>query len=67
MCCDDAQRTEVMGNITRQPLEEIWFSERFARVRHLLQRGERDRASPICRNCDNREYSNPGADYHQPL
>ena len=66
LCCDDARRTEVMGNITRQPLEEIWFSERFARVRHLLQRGERDRASPICRHCDNREYSNPGADYHQP-
>ena len=56
MCCDDANRTQVFGNLLRESLEEIWFSERFVRVRNLLQEGRRAEASGACARCSNAEY-----------
>ena len=67
LCCNDAGRTQVMGNIVGQSLEEIWFSEKFIYIRELLKKGNRAEAPPICRYCDNREYFAPGEDQHKYL
>lgn len=64
LCCNDSERTQRMGNIAHQSLEEIWFSEEFVRIRHLLQQGRRKDASPLCRECDDREYFGPGENRH---
>jgi GTP 3',8-cyclase len=60
LCCDDAERSNVMGNIISQSLEDIWFSPDFKRIRKLLQAGNRSDASAICRLCNNQEYFAPG-------
>lgn len=60
LCCDDARRTQIMGNIINQSLEEIWFSDIFVRARKLLKKGHRRIASDICRYCNNTEYVEPG-------
>jgi GTP 3',8-cyclase len=67
LCCDDAERNHVMGNISFQSLEEIWFSPRFVHLRGLLQEGNRREASEICRRCNNREYFGPGENDHKHL
>ncbi|MES1243475.1 MAG: SPASM domain-containing protein [Acidobacteriota bacterium] len=67
LCCDDAERSHVMGNISVQTLEEIWFSPRFVHLRNLLQEGKRQEASEICRRCNNREYFGPGENDHKHL
>lgn len=65
LCCNDAGRTQVMGNIVEQSLEEIWFSKKFTQMRELLKKGKRAETSPICRNCDDREYFASGEDYYK--
>jgi 2-deoxy-scyllo-inosamine dehydrogenase (SAM-dependent) len=67
LCCDDAERGHVMGNISAQDLEDIWFSPHFVRLRGLLQEGNRRKASDICRQCNNREYFGPGENDHKHL
>lgn len=67
LCCDDSRRTQVMGNILLRPLDEIWESPTFRRLRKLLQRGMRAEASPICAGCSNTEYSGPGVNYQKHL
>lgn len=67
LCCDDAERRHVMGNIGSQDLEEIWFSPHFVRLRRLLQEGNRWKASDICRQCNNQEYFGPGENDHKHL
>ena len=56
LCCEDAKRDAVMGNIVENSLEDVWFSERFVEMRRKLQRGERRDAAPMCSNCSNEEY-----------
>lgn len=60
MCCDDARRTQVFGNVLHQSIEEIWYSERFVGLRRLLQAGRRAEASPSCAKCSSAEYFAPG-------
>lgn len=67
LCCDDAERRHVMGNIMRQSIEDIWFSPAFVAVRIMLQSGNRAEASSICRHCDNREYFGPSENDHKDL
>lgn len=67
LCCNDAGRTQVMGNIVEQSLEEIWLTENFIRMRELLKKGNRAEASPICRYCDDKEYFSPGEERHKDL
>jgi 2-deoxy-scyllo-inosamine dehydrogenase (SAM-dependent) len=67
LCCDDAERRYVMGNILRQSLEEIWLAPTFVAIRNLLQAGNRADASDICRQCNNREYFGRGENDHQHL
>ena len=60
LCCDDAERSHVMGNIIDQSLEEIWFSDKMLNIRELLRKGKRSEAASICRHCDDTEYYAPG-------
>ena len=53
LCYEDAKRTQVMGNIVSSPLEEIWFSVEFVRLRNLLANGRRGQGAAICKGCDN--------------
>jgi radical SAM protein with 4Fe4S-binding SPASM domain len=60
LCCDDAERTQRMGNVMDYTLGEIWQSPEFQRKRSLLAQGRRGEASEICAKCSNVEYAAPG-------
>jgi 2-deoxy-scyllo-inosamine dehydrogenase (SAM-dependent) len=59
LCYEDYRRNHIMGNITTQSLGDIWFSDEFTRIRNLLINGNRDKASTICRYCDNKIFTLP--------
>ena len=63
LCCEDALQTQVMGNVTQQNIEEIWFSERFEFLRRQLAQGNRD-IIPVCALCNSREF--PVAETYDP-
>lgn len=67
LCCDDSERTQVMGNVMVDELPAIWTSPRFRRARALLQEGRRAEASPICASCSNTEYFGPGENYQKDI
>lgn len=50
-CCADFFFADVMGNVTRQGLLEIWGGEPLERARRQLLRGDRS-GSALCRRCD---------------
>jgi cyclic pyranopterin phosphate synthase len=54
LCHEDADRLNVMGNLARQSLSEVWRCDRFQALRRALERGAREQAAGICRLCDNR-------------
>ncbi|MBI4870553.1 MAG: SPASM domain-containing protein [Candidatus Riflebacteria bacterium] len=58
LCYEDYHRTQPMGSILERPLDEIWFSERFVRLRSHLVRGDRTQTE-ICRHCTNRAHLTP--------
>lgn len=53
LCHEDATSKHVMGNLSQQTLEEVWFGELFLEYRQLLENGERRKAGGICELCDN--------------
>jgi 2-deoxy-scyllo-inosamine dehydrogenase (SAM-dependent) len=57
LCCEDARRTQVMGNIMNDSIENIWFSEGFESIRQQLINGNR-RATPICTLCNKTDHRN---------
>ncbi len=61
LCCDDARREYVMGNILHQSIGEIWNSPKFIYFRRELRNGRRDRGARICRGCSNQEYIMSGS------
>jgi len=63
LCCNDTFRTQVMGNILNDKLENIWYSNTFCEIRNILKVGKRNVAPDICKHCNEKEYSSPGADY----
>ena len=67
ICCNDAKRNYAIGTIQEQSLEEIWFSKKFINIRELLKKGKRSKASPLCKNCDDKECFAPGEDYTKHL
>ncbi len=67
LCCNDAKRSQVMGNIADQTLKDIWFGKEFVRIREQLKKGKRYESSPICRHCDDTEYFAPGEDHHKEI
>ncbi len=52
LCYEDYCRSQVMGSLMKQSLEEIWFSDAFIRKRKKLATGDRS-AAGICRQCNN--------------
>ena len=51
LCCNDYFETEVIGNVAKQSLCEIWCSERYEAFRSALSRGDRS-VSQLCMRCD---------------
>lgn len=67
LCCDDAEREHVMGNILSQSLADIWFSPEFMRVRGELRKGNRAGATALCAGCSSTEYFGPGENYQKDI
>lgn len=63
LCCEDALRSQVMGNIAQDNIEDIWFSERFEFTRQRLAQGNRD-TIPVCALCNSMEF--PIAEAYDP-
>jgi GTP 3',8-cyclase len=59
LCYEDAERNNVMGNLMRASLVQIWGSEKFRRHRERLARGDRS-VNPMCLRCSNVSHSRPG-------
>lgn len=49
ICCRDSYWQEVMGNIENNNLEEIWFSDKYKKVREDFLRDER--ILSLCQEC----------------
>lgn len=60
LCCNDFNRSCVIGNVSKRSLEEIWFSEAFYQARNVLEKGNRNATFDICKHCDNQEYNKKG-------
>jgi radical SAM protein with 4Fe4S-binding SPASM domain len=58
LCYEDAERTVQLGNISRNSLEDIWFSKRFVSARCALSVGDRNVES-VCRRCSNASHPTP--------
>jgi radical SAM protein with 4Fe4S-binding SPASM domain len=53
LCCNDFLFEEVMGNVHRQQLMDIWHGEKYNYVRRQLSIGNRS-FSHLCKVCDGR-------------
>ena len=62
LCCDDAKRTNLMGNIMNSSIEEIWFSRKYQEMRKHLEAGDRT-VLPLCRKCNSSEFFKKGENY----
>lgn len=51
LCCYDYEVTNVMGNVSKQKLSEIWRGERFEHIRDLHLKGRWDDI-PMCASCN---------------
>ena len=51
LCCVDWWRTEVLGNLRDQSLEEIWNCDRIQEIRRGHAEGDRSVLPPICQDC----------------
>lgn len=49
ICCRDSYWEEIMGNIQKNKLEEIWFNDIFSRARESFL--ENKRVLPLCQKC----------------
>jgi GTP 3',8-cyclase len=59
LCYEDANRSNVMGNVLETSLAGIWNGERFTRYRRELAAGNRS-IDEMCRNCSNLSHVAPG-------
>ncbi len=50
LCCNDPLGRETMGDLNEQTLSDIWFGEKYTRVRELLAKGREHIVK--CANCD---------------
>ena len=51
-CYNDFYDKNIMGNVNKDKLTNIWFSDKFQRLRKSLLTGDRKNASTLCGNCD---------------
>ncbi|NIA12794.1 MAG: radical SAM protein [Nitrospiraceae bacterium] len=61
LCCVDWWRTEVVGNVAEQSVQEIWQGARLREVRTALRENDERTLPKICANCA--ESAQP--DYHR--
>lgn len=54
LCFEDYHESQIMGNVMKSSIQEIWYGEKFRQVRRLLIDGDRTCTS-ICRKCNNIE------------
>jgi len=50
LCCQDYSYEETMGDASENSLQEIWFNDKYNRVRKELH--NKDRTKKICSKCD---------------
>jgi radical SAM protein with 4Fe4S-binding SPASM domain len=50
LCCNDALGKYTMGDVTTQSLKDIWFNQKYERVRNALKSGRSGLA--LCGDCD---------------
>jgi 2-deoxy-scyllo-inosamine dehydrogenase (SAM-dependent) len=63
LCYEDAFRKHIMGNILTHSLSEIWFGEKFVKLRASLLEGDRS-VTEICRKCSNKAHTVEGQSAH---
>ncbi|OYD81520.1 radical SAM protein [Azospirillum brasilense] len=51
LCCYDISGIEVMGNLGRGSLEDIWNGERYRALRLAMMAGDEAALPGVCRNC----------------
>jgi len=51
VCCQDYDGKLVVGDLTKQSIQEVWNSEKFQRIRKLHLSGKGDLIN-FCRNCE---------------
>jgi MoaA/NifB/PqqE/SkfB family radical SAM enzyme len=51
ICCNDANYTEVLGDLRNGPLSEIWQGERIRELRNYHLKGEYNKI-PLCNSCN---------------
>lgn len=51
LCCNDYFRKEIMGDVTKENVFDIWTKSRFKEIRAELKKGNR-RKIGICSRCD---------------
>ncbi len=50
LCCEDYSYDEIMGDVKENSLSEIWFSDKYKRIRNEIYKG--DRKAKICEKCE---------------
>ena len=51
LCCNDALGKYTLGNTNNQSLKEIWYSDKYRRLRRLMKKYGRERLT-LCDSCD---------------
>jgi len=51
LCCADALWKAKMGNVREKGIKDIWFSDKFDRIRKALIAGDRS-CNEVCKDCD---------------
>lgn len=52
LCYEDAKREVILGNISNSTIKDIWFSQKYTKIREQLAAGLRNELSP-CNQCNN--------------
>ena len=52
VCCRDFELKMTVGDLNKQSLEEIWFSDEITEMRLAHIRGDFDSKTPLCHLCD---------------
>lgn len=51
LCCSDPMGVYTMGDVSKNTLKEIWFSDKYQRIRSQIQKNG-GAGMKLCKNCD---------------
>lgn len=51
LCCVDWLRTTILGDVSKQSVQEVWHSQRIQEIRDGLHEGNAKKLPEICINC----------------